>query len=408
VSAELVCAPGHKPALKLAQKRYLPQGSTGDANKTWQIPVCAEYGVGAERGRVCKLVTTAEAELELVDARRCPDWVLPNDEMAGYFRVDYQGHMLDALFKNSGRQLSLPERVGLVSDMSALVDAGRLSKADALARVPTLLKDRNRHVVSASAHLVGGLDQYLVPAALRANYARFVRKNYGKLAQQLGYAVREHDDDDTRLLRPTLVALVADEGQDARLIREAGVLARKFLVDRKAVDPTMVEVVLHVAAQHGDAQLWQQFHDRAKARTTERKERDEMLEAMGSFVEPELVKKNLGILLTDEFELRDALTLMQGAFARTETRELGYEFVKANYDAILRKLPPFYGRFIPLSASAFCDEAHAKDAEAFFAPRMEKVEGGPRMLEQALEQVRLCSANREAQEASVAAFLKKF
>lgn len=36
------------PRLHLKQSRYLPLGSTGDAAKTWQIPVCARYQVGQE------------------------------------------------------------------------------------------------------------------------------------------------------------------------------------------------------------------------------------------------------------------------------------------------------------------------------------------------------------------------
>jgi len=49
----------------------------------------------------------------------------------------------------------------------------------------------------------------------------------------------------------------------------------------------------------------------------------------------------------------------------------------------------------------FCDEAHAKDVEAFFTlQRIEKIQGGPRVLAGTLEGIRLCAAKRAKQEPS--------
>ncbi len=82
VEAEVKC--DGAPRLHLKQSRYLPLGSTGDANKTWQIPVCARYQVGKETKEACTLLTEREGDLPLGAA--CPDWVFPNADAAGYFR----------------------------------------------------------------------------------------------------------------------------------------------------------------------------------------------------------------------------------------------------------------------------------------------------------------------------------
>ncbi len=49
VEAEVKC--DGSPRLHLKQSRYLPMGSTGDSNKTWQIPICARYAVEREEMR---------------------------------------------------------------------------------------------------------------------------------------------------------------------------------------------------------------------------------------------------------------------------------------------------------------------------------------------------------------------
>ena len=51
--------------------------------------------------------------------------------------------------------------------------------------------------------------------------------------------------------------------------------------------------------------------------------------------------------------------------------------------------------------SVFCDEAHAKDVEAFFTPaRIAQIDGAPRVLASTLEDIRLCTAKRKPQEPS--------
>jgi alanyl aminopeptidase len=49
----------------------------------------------------------------------------------------------------------------------------------------------------------------------------------------------------------------------------------------------------------------------------------------------------------------------------------------------------------------FCDEAHAADVAAFFTDaKIATLDGAPRVLATALEDIRLCAARRKAQEAS--------
>ncbi|MGO9348747.1 MAG: ERAP1-like C-terminal domain-containing protein, partial [Terriglobales bacterium] len=91
-----------------------------------------------------------------------------------------------------------------------------------------------------------------------------------------------------------------------------------------------------------------------------------------------------------------------------DTRELGYDFVKQNWDALIAKLPTDFGAFLPYAAVGFCDGQHRSDAEAFFKDRATKVVGAPRILAQVLESISLCAANKEANEPSVVEFLTKY
>jgi alanyl aminopeptidase len=258
-------------------------------------------------------------------------------------------------------------------------------------------------VTADTVSLVGGVEE-LVPDDLQPTYATFIRQTYGEHARELGWTPDVDEDEDTRLLRPSLLGLVAELGEDETLVAEAQALARRWLEDRSAIDPQLVNLVLRVAALNGDETLWSKFYQQARSHTEE-KERDYLFGAMGSFRSEELVRKNLDIILSGEFEIFEVAGLLFGALSEPTQREMAYAWVKENYDLLLAKLPRGYQSFLPRTAGFLCSLEGAEDAQAFFGPRVADIEGGPRALEQTLETLRLCSAYREAQRPEVAKFL---
>jgi hypothetical protein len=128
---------------------------------------------------------------------------------------------------------------------------------------------------------------------------------------------------------------------------------------------------------------------------------------MGAFTDPKIITQALAIVITDEFEIRESGGLLQGGFQNPRTRTMAYNFVKEHYDAISNKLPEPYRAYMAFTFVALCDDAKKKEIEEFFKPKIEKLDGGPRVYAQALEQLSLCSAARKAQTPGVVAFLKR-
>ena len=149
-------------ALALAERWF---GSTTTANL---IVVGAAYQAG----------------LLPLSAKACPDWVLPNEAGLGYYRMQPKGELLGRLLARAPKELTPAERVGLVSDVNALVASGEVGNAVALALVDTLSKDKSRHIVDLSIDLIAGLDR-LVPPELRANYERLIKRLFRARAIEL-------------------------------------------------------------------------------------------------------------------------------------------------------------------------------------------------------------------------------
>jgi hypothetical protein len=128
---------------------------------------------------------------------------------------------------------------------------------------------------------------------------------------------------------------------------------------------------------------------------------------MSEFDDPAIVKDAMPIALTDEFDWREASRLVMGPTQRPATRKLAYEFVKANFDKILARTPRDYGAGLPRVAASLCTEEARADVEAFFRGRSTRYTGGPRVLDQTLEELRLCSALHAAQRPSVIDFFTR-
>jgi alanyl aminopeptidase len=405
----LTCDKGQGARLALRQERYLPVGSAGAARaseQTWRIPVCARYGKGKETYRSCTLLQAPAGELPLKDARECPEWVLANAGETGYYRVLHEGDLLKRLQRPT-TPLTLAERVGLIDDVAALMRTGQLPAAEALQLAPTLVREKSRHLVQAAAKMTFSVHN-LVPDPLWPNYQRLARKVFTERARALGFRVRPGDDEDTRLLRGTLLSLAAGLGEEPGLASEARGLAQRWLKDRAAVDADLVGITLAVAARQGDRALFDAYLAEAR-RTPERKDRMRLLGNLGHFRDPAIVEEALQVLLSKDFDIRESFGLLGNAIHERKSRALAYDFLKQNFDALVARMPKDRGAHVPpMVASAFCDQAAYDDVKAFFTSRAARFTGGPRELDQALEELQLCIALRQAQEKSLTGFLKKF
>ena len=212
-------------------------------------------------------------------------------------------------------------------------------------------------------------------------YRQYLEDVYGGRARALGWAAKPGEDDDSRLLRPRILSVIANQAEDPEAIAEAKKLALAWIEDHRAVDPDMVSVVLGVAARHGDRDLFDRMRAAAKQETNE-SFRANLIFSLGLFPVPDIIRIALPIALGDEFDTRESMDILFGPARRRETRDYGYDFVKQNWDALVAKLPTDTGSFMPYVAGGYCDAAHRQDVQSFFTGRSTKYTGGPRTLAQ--------------------------
>jgi alanyl aminopeptidase len=226
----------------------------------------------------------------------------------------------------------------------------------------------------------------------------------------LGWRPREGEDENTRLLRQSLVPNVALEADEKQLVSQASELARNWLSDHKAVPPELVGSVLRVAASHGDREFFDRLHEAAKNEKDQRT-REIMIGALGAFGDPALAQAGLNLLLTNDFDSREAFyALLFGPMEYRATRTLPFEFVRGHIDELLAKLPREVGgdfaAALPETGKAFCDAQHRAEVESFFGERVKSFTGGPRNLANTLETIDECIAKKKALGPDLVEFLR--
>jgi alanyl aminopeptidase len=174
------------------------------------------------------------------------------------------------------------------------------------------------------------------------------------------------------------------------------------------LSPDVAEGMLAAAARDGDATL---FDEVLKAAKSERDPslRPLLVRALGAFRDKALLER----AFDGTFDIRESFRILMGPLGDPAVADLPYEYVKLHYDEIVPKLPTGvgtdYAAMFPLFARASaCSESAREDVETFFEPRMQKVQGGPRNLANALETIHLCAAEKPAAEAAITKFLGEY
>lgn len=410
ITAALRCD-GGAPRVALTQQRYLRLGSQSPGAQAWKVPVCVKYPDAAgKNSTACTLMTEEKAEVALPGTKGCPAWVFPNVEGAGYYRVRLSDETRAKLMKAGLAKLSRAERVVLLGDSLALAQAGLLPATEALPLLTGVAEDPDRQVLEAGLDLLDLVSPRLLTEAQDPARARYIRDTFGPRARKLGFKPKAGESEDLRLLRPRLLEVAGNEGDDPKLVAEARTLADQWLKDRKAVAPDVVGAVLSIAAEHGDAAFQAKLLGALRAEK-DRYHRQQLLGGLSHVTDPKLVTANLDLLLDPEQDARENLWLLFGASRNPATRDTAVAFVKTHYDTLVGPdgksglMPEGMGARLAFMGAGYCDAGKRQEVASFFEPRASKVPGSERVLRQVLEIVDQCIALKQAQGASIGTFL---
>ena len=121
-------------------------------------------------------------------------------------------------------------------------------------------------------------------------------------------------------------------------------------------------------------------------------------------LDPALAARARALALDPALRVNEVMVVPAAQMEYPELRASTWQWIRDEYDALAERLGRYYMGELPNITGYFCDEAHAAEVEAFFAPLVDGLEGGPRNLAGALEEIRLCAALVRVQGPALAAY----
>ncbi|MEM7226201.1 MAG: M1 family metallopeptidase [Pseudomonadota bacterium] len=391
----------------LKQSRGLPPGSHGKAGQRWSIPLCLAYPDDETRHSRCLVMGAPETTVSL-DTKSCPAWILPNEQGAAYLTFTLPEPGWDALIADFER-LAPSEALALVGSVGAAYEAGLVDTSRLIAVARQAARSRHWDVARAPMADLRELKVLILPREQRPAALALLRDIYRPTLAQFDLSdaalAREEANSDRALLRAELLWFLALDAEDPALHAQLSRLAQAAVgyggdgaFRQDVLHPNLLRAGLIAGLQ----EVGLPFAEFLIARLQDSDDavlRNHILRALAFQTNPALVQRVWELILDPDFPRRDASRLLRHQGDRADNREVLFDWIVANHEAITQRLPRSHLAWLPWRAWTFCDLNSRDRVEAFFGPHAAEHQGGPRALANVLEAIEICAAVQQAQRA---------
>lgn len=395
------CTPNREGArltLRLSQQRYVPLGVEKNPSQNkgsiWTLPVCLRFldAKNANNHRAldnsaCTVFEGSEQTWELTRSR-CPAAFHPNADEVGYYHYALADAELLALVSKHFSHLSLAERVALPHHALALLQSGDIALSTYVQVLKAAATDPHRLVLEG---VIAGLAQ-LNTFAPSSELSQLADRLLTSHSNRIGLQPKAVEPSNDALLRPTLLAALGRFSASAQLKQAATRTFSQFAATPSQVPLERLQTLLPLAARFGDAST----HTTLTAQLPSALPgvREAIIEALGSFTQPELLRKTYDLLLSGEIRLTERWSLIRAAANSRASYAVYFEWYRNHEKDLLTRLGSAKSD-LPWDASFHCSKQERDMVAAHFHTIERYGSGAAKNLTQTLETIDRCTALRE-------------
>jgi aminopeptidase N len=342
--------------VSLTQKRFTVNFKNAPPLE-WKIPLTYSV-VGEEPGTL--LMTSKRKSLQNIPADRA---LKLNVNGAGNYRVEYDEPswklLLEALPK-----LGVEDRVNLLSDAWALVQAGRAPVSLYFGLVEKLPASTELAEREQIINVLDFINRLLVGSPEREKFQRYSRSLLRPTFETLGWEPKKGEPPTVGNLRSSLIGTLGDLN-DPQITAGCRERFQKYLANPASLAPDLRPSVLAVVGRYADEKTWSKLHELG-LKTTSIEEKQNYYNALAEAIDPNLVKKTLPIALTDELPTSRAVFLVPAVARDSGHPDIAWEFAKANMKTLLAKIDAAgANRYAPGLFTFFSDDSRADELKSY-------------------------------------------
>src|SRR5437588_2780135 len=287
--------------ITLTQERFTVHFDNAPALE-WKIPLT--YEVPGEQAASSVLMTSKSMQLPNASGDRAIKF---NVEGAGNYRVQYDEASWKLLLGELPK-LSVPDRVNLLTDVWALVQANRAPMSVYLGlveKLPTKTELAEREQI---IHVFDFINRLLAAESKREEFQKYARSILRPSFDEVGWEPKSGEPVKIALLRASLIKTLGDLN-DKEIVAGCRERFQKYLSDPTSIAPDLRPAVLAVVGRYADETTWNKLHELG-LKTTSIEEKQNYYDALAGTVDPKLAARTLEISLGDELPTSRATYLV--------------------------------------------------------------------------------------------------
>jgi aminopeptidase N len=347
--------------VRLTQERFTVNFKNA-SSLVWQIPLT--YSVVSETPATL-LMSHKTAALENIPADRALKLNLGG---AGNYRVEYDDRSWKLLIK-ALPNLSVEDRVNLMSDAWALAEAGRAPVSlyfGLVEQLPASSDLAEREQIINVLEFMNGL---LVGSSEREKFQRYARSLLRPTFVTLGWEPKPAEPPNAGRLRASLIGALGDFN-DPDVVASCREHFKKYVEHPASLPPDLRASVLSVVGHYADDKTWNKLHELG-LKSTSIEDKQNYYNALAGASDARLVKKTLAITLTDELPTSRAVFLVSGVARDSGLPDVAWEFAKAHIKALLAKVDAAgANRFAASLFTFFSDDSRADELKNYAAKNL--------------------------------------
>nr|AAG48733.1 puromycin-sensitive aminopeptidase [Drosophila melanogaster] len=404
VSVESEQTSKNQRLLRLKQCKFTADGSQADENCLWVVPISVSTSKNPTGIAKTFLLDKSSMEVTLDNVDE-DDWIKINPGTVGYYRTRYSQEMLEQLMP-AVEKMELPplDRLGLIDDMFAMVQAGHASTADVLALVDSYRNETNYTVWTAITNSLTNLHILISHTDLMEDFHRFGRNLYEPVAYRLGWEPRDGENHlDTLLRSLVLTRLVSFRSSDT--IEEAKIRFRRHVNGTELLPADLRTTCYKAVLQDGDEKIFNEMLDLYRA-TDLHEEQDRISRALGCCGDLKLLRRVIDFAMSSEVRAQDSVIVIVAVAINPKGRDMAWEFFKENNKQLLERYQGGFllSRRIKYLIENFAFEERAKEVEEFL--QANQIPGCERTVSQAVETIRFNAAWLQRDREQLAIFFR--
>lgn len=396
---------GNDRVLTLAQERFLADGSIDQEQSLWMIPVSVSTSIAPTEIALSTMLSDKTTEIIIKDVPE-GSWIKINPGTIGFYRTRYSSEALSLLMPAvENRTLPPLDRLGLLDDLFAMVQAGHASTVDALKFMQAFQHEDNYTVWSSIVSSLGKIAILLGHLDIDDKFKSFGRSLLKDITKRLGWEPKSNETHLDNLLRSLVLGRMAALN-DPETIAEAKRRFDLHVTGKSVLAADLRSPVYRAVLSVGDLNTYETML-KLYSQADLHEEKDRILRALGAIRDETLLVKVLDFAMSDQVRAQDTVFAIMSVALNTKGRDLAWEFFKSNWLKLTNRYEGGFllSRLVKHTTENFVTEARATEIQQFF--KEHPTPGAERTVQQSIESITLNAAWLARDQTAIENFLRQ-